>query len=126
MIMLGLYRTGQVPFKNVYLNGLVLDEKGQKMSKSKGMSLTQSKMISTYGSDALRLGIVASRSAGQNQAFSIGNVIAGRNFCNKLWNIARFTEDKVGDSYQPQPPQPKTLAEHWIVSATRNRCTNDL
>lgn len=72
-------------------------------------------IVADYGSDALRLGIVASRSAGQNQAFSTSNVVSGRNFCNKLWNIARFIEDKLGDSYRPGTPTPKTLADHWIV-----------
>jgi valyl-tRNA synthetase len=115
MIMLGLYATDTVPFKEVYLNGLVLDEKGQKMSKSKGNVINPMETIAEYGSDALRLGIVASRSAGQNQAFSTSKVVAGRNFCNKLWNIARFIEDKLGEGYRPQPPQPTSLADHWII-----------
>lgn len=115
MIMLGLYVTGDVPFKHVYLHGMVLDEKGQKMSKSKGNVINPMEVISEYGSDALRLGIVASRSAGQNQAFSTSKIIAGRNFCNKLWNIARFIEDKLGEGYKPAAPEPRSLADHWIV-----------
>ncbi|MNH75245.1 Valine--tRNA ligase [compost metagenome] len=115
MIMLGLYATDQVPFHHVYLHGLILDEHGQKMSKSKGNVVNPMDIVASYGSDALRLGIVASRSAGQNQAFSTSNVVAGRNFCNKLWNIARFIEDKLGDSYTPATPTPTTLADHWII-----------
>jgi valyl-tRNA synthetase len=115
MIMLGLYATGKVPFKDVYMHGLVLDEKGQKMSKSKGNVINPMEAIGEYGSDALRLGLTASRSAGQNQAFTLSKVVAGRNFCNKLWNIARFIEDKLGDSFQPGVPQPKSLADHWII-----------
>lgn len=115
MIMLGLYATGKVPFKDVYMHGLVLDEKGQKMSKSKGNVINPMEAIGEYGSDALRLGLTASRSAGQNQAFTLSKVVAGRNFCNKLWNIARFIEDKLGDSFQPSVPQPKSLADHWII-----------
>jgi valyl-tRNA synthetase len=115
MIMLGLYITGDVPFREVYLHGLVLDEKGLKMSKSKGNVINPMEMISEYGSDALRLGLVASRSAGQDQAFSTSKVIAGRNFANKLWNIARFIEDKLGEGYRTQPPQPTSLADHWII-----------
>lgn len=115
MIMLGLYVTDKVPFRHVYLHGMVLDEKGLKMSKSKGNVVNPIETIAEYGSDALRLGIVASRSAGQNQAFSTSKVIAGRNFCNKLWNIARFIEDKLGEGYRPQPPQPTSLADHWII-----------
>jgi len=116
MIMLGLYVTDKVPFKHVYLHGMVLDEKGQKMSKSKGNVINPMDTISEYGSDALRLGIVANRSAGQNQAFSTAKVITGRNFCNKLWNIARFAEDRLGDGYRAKVPSPKTLADHWIIS----------
>lgn len=116
MIMLGLYTTDKVPFKHVYLHGMVLDEKGQKMSKSKGNVINPMDTIAAFGSDALRLGIVASRSAGQNQAFSTSKVTAGRNFCNKLWNIARFTEDRLGDGYRNKVVVPKTLADHWIIS----------
>ena len=115
MIMLGLYTTGKVPFKHVYLHGMVLDEKGQKMSKSKGNVINPMEVVAEYGSDALRLGIVASRSAAQNQAFSTSKVVAGRNFCNKLWNIARFIEGKMEDSYTPQTPVPKSLVDHWII-----------
>lgn len=115
MIMLGLYVTGEVPFKNVYLHGLILDERGKKMSKSKGNVINPMETISQYGSDALRLGIVASRSAGKNQAFSINKVVAGRNFCNKLWNIARYIEDKLGDGFRYNEIEPITLADHWII-----------
>lgn len=115
MSMLGLYVTDQVPFKNVYLNGLVLDEHSQKMSKSKGNVINPMEMISEYGSDALRMGIVAARSAGQNQAFARDKVIAGRNFCNKLWNIARFIESKAGEGTQ-SAATPETIADHWVLS----------
>lgn len=115
MIMFGLYATDQVPFKDVYLHGLVLDEHGQKMSKSKGNVVNPMEMVAEYGSDALRLGLVAARSAGQDQSFSTSKVVAGRNFCNKLWNIARFIERKLPDSYQPHAPEPSTLADHWII-----------
>ena len=116
MIMLGLYTTGKVPFKDVYLHGMVLDERSQKMSKSKGNVINPMDSIAEYGSDALRLGLIASRSPGQNQAFSTDRIVAGRNFCNKLWNIARFAEHKLGDNYKPSTPTPKSLADHWIIS----------
>jgi len=116
MIMLSLYVTDKVPFKDVYLHGMVLDEHSQKMSKSKGNVVNPMDLVAEYGSDALRLGLIASRSPGQNQAFSVDRVIAGRNFCNKLWNIARFIENSLGDNYQPQKPQAKSLADHWIIS----------
>lgn len=117
MIMLGLYRTNEIPFKDVYFNGLVLDEKGQKMSKSKGNVINPMEVLSEYGSDALRLGIVASRSAAQNQALSLSKIVAGRNFCNKLWNISRFIGDKLGSNFIPSnTPQAASLADHWIIT----------
>lgn len=116
MVMLGLYATDQVPFRHVYLHGLILDEHGQKMSKSKGNVINPMEIVAEYGSDALRLGVVASRSAGQNQAFSTSKVIAGRNFCNKLWNIARYIESRIGDNYRPQGElKPVSTADHWII-----------
>ncbi len=115
MIMLGLYVADDVPFKHVYLHGMVLDEKGQKMSKSKRNVINPMETISEFGSDALRLGVIASRSANQNQAFSLAKVVAGRNFCNKLWNIARFAENKIGDGLKSAVAQPRTMADHWII-----------
>ncbi len=120
MIMLGLYATGEVPFKDVYLHGLVLDEKGQKMSKSKGNVINPMDIVTEYGSDALRLGIIGSRGAAQNQAFSTGKVVAGRNFCNKLWNIARFTENALPEDFEIGKPLPISLADHWIVRQLNN------
>lgn len=115
MVMLGLYATDKVPFRDVYLHGLVLDEKGQKMSKSKGNVISPMDLIDQYGSDALRLGIITSRSAGMNQAFAPDKVIAARNFCNKLWNIARFIESQLEDS-QDRNGEPVTIADHWVLS----------
>ncbi|MDR2063612.1 MAG: class I tRNA ligase family protein [Candidatus Nomurabacteria bacterium] len=118
MIMLGLYATDQVPFKEVYLHGMVLDEHGKKMSKSKGNVLSPMEIIAKYGSDAFRLGIVASRSAAQSQAFSPSKVLAGRNLCNKLWNIARFVQEQAGDNYEnpvEEPNELKNIGEDWII-----------
>jgi valyl-tRNA synthetase len=115
MIMLGLYVTDKVPFKDVYLHGLVLDEHGQKMSKSKGNVINPMEMVEQYGSDALRLGIIGSRGAAQNQAFSTSKVTAGRNFANKLWNIARYAEGVLPEDFTLGTPEPQSLADHWIV-----------
>ncbi len=98
MIMMGVYVTGEVPFREVYLHGLVLDEHGQKMSKSKGNVINPIELVTKYGSDAFRLGILKGRSAGMNQAFSENSVVAGRNLCNKLWNISRFIQGMVDES----------------------------
>lgn len=116
MIMLGEYVTDSIPFKHVYLHGMVLDEKGQKMSKSKGNVLNPMEVIAEYGSDAMRMGIIASRSAAQSQAFSTGKVVAARNFCNKLWNVARFIETNVGEVAPTPNPEPHSMADHWIIA----------
>ena len=98
MIMMGLYVTGEVPFREVYLHGLVLDAHGAKMSKSKGNVINPMDLVAKYGSDAFRLGILRGRSAGMNQAFSEQSVVAGRNLCNKLWNISRFIQEMVDEA----------------------------
>ncbi|MCX6793711.1 MAG: valine--tRNA ligase [Candidatus Gottesmanbacteria bacterium] len=92
MIMLGLYVTGDVPFKTVYLHGLVRDAKGQKMSKSKGNAINPLKMVDQYGADALRFSLVFGTAAGNDQSFSEDKIRGMRNFANKLWNIGRFIE----------------------------------
>ncbi len=97
MIMMSVYVTGEVPFREVYLHGLVLDARGQKMSKSKGNVINPMDLVTKYGSDAFRMGILRGRSAGMNQAFSENSVMAGRNLCNKLWNVARLIEGIVSE-----------------------------
>lgn len=117
MIMLGLYVTGKVPFTSVYLHGLVLDEHGQKMSKSKGNTTNPIEVIDEYGSDALRMGLITGQSAGNNQPFGTPKVVAARNFCNKLWNVARYVEDQLGDAFSYEgKPDPKTVADEWLLS----------
>lgn len=90
MMMLGLYATGDVPFRTVYLHGLVRDAKGQKMSKSKGNVINPLKMADQYGTDALRFSLVFGTAAGNDQALSEDKIRGMRNFANKLWNAARF------------------------------------
>lgn len=124
MIMLSLYRTGQVPFKNVYMHGMVNDEHNQKMSKSKGNVINPMELIAEFGSDATRMGIIAGRAPAQNQAFNRGAVIAARNFCNKLWNIARFVEQQIGDNHVIVPLEPYTPADHWIIRQLNNAVNN--
>lgn len=105
MMMLGIYMTGNVPFRIVYLHGLVRDAKGQKMSKSKGNVINPLKMADQYGSDALRFSLVFGTAAGNDQAISEDKIRGMRNFANKLWNAARFvtlpqghnTEAEKGD-----------------------------
>lgn len=115
MVMLSVYRTEQVPFKTVYFHGMVNDEHNQKMSKSKGNVINPMELVTEFGSDALRMGIVAGRAPAQNQAFNRGAVVAGRNFCNKLWNIARLVSDMVDTDQAVDTPTPASIADDWII-----------
>jgi len=90
MIMLGLYRTGEVPFKYVYMHGMVRDAKGQKMSKSKGNVISPLEVSEEYGTDALRMGLVVGNTPGTDMNLDPRKVGAYKKFANKLWNIARF------------------------------------
>jgi valyl-tRNA synthetase len=124
MIMLGLYITDKAPFKDVYLHGLVLDEHGTKMSKSKGNVVNPIDIVEKYGSDALRLGIITGQSAGNNQPFGEPKVLAGRNFCNKLWNISRYILSNLGPGFKYHPsPDPKSTADEWILAKLASAAT---
>ncbi len=90
MIMLGLYVTGQIPFKTVYLHGLVLDAKGLKMSKSKGNVINPLDLTDKFGTDAFRMGLVIGNTPGTSLALSEDKISAYKKFANKLWNIGRF------------------------------------
>lgn len=90
MIMLGLYVTGDVPFKYVYLHGLLVDKDGKKMSKSKGNAVNPMELVDKYGSDALRFALVANVTPYQKQRISEDKIQGYRNFANKIWNASRF------------------------------------
>jgi len=124
MIMLSLYRTGKLPFKEVYLHGMVNDEHNQKMSKSKGNVINPMELVAEFGSDATRMGVIAGRAPAQSQAFNKGSVIAARNFCNKLWNIARFVEAQIGDNHQIVDLEPQNPADHWIIRQLNDAANN--
>ncbi|MDO8577522.1 MAG: valine--tRNA ligase [Candidatus Wildermuthbacteria bacterium] len=90
MIMLGLYVTGKIPFKTVYLHGLVLDEKGKKMSKSKGNVINPLDLTLQYGTDAFRIALIIGNTPGTSLALDENRVRGYRNFANKVWNASRF------------------------------------
>lgn len=116
MIMLGLYVTGEIPFKAVYIHGYVLAEDGAKMSKSLGNVINPLEVIDKYGSDALRMGIITSRVPAVNRGYDHRKVEDARNFANKLWNIARYIEDRVGEEYHDRAPKPQSTADHWLLT----------
>lgn len=116
MLMLGLYVTGKIPFKEVYIHGYVMAEDGAKMSKSLGNVIDLTEVIDKYGSDALRMGIIAGRSPAVNRGYDSRRVEEARNFANKMWNIARFTESKCTSDFQlPDTPTPEIPADFWIL-----------
>ena len=119
MLMFGLYVTGEVPFKTVYLHGLIMDQHGQKMSKSKGNVINPIDLLKDYGSDALRIGVLTGQTPGSSQPFTESKLVGGRNFCNKLWNVARFIESK-SDDFSVDSYQALTTADHWILSIYNN------
>lgn len=90
MLMMGYFETGKLPFSRIYLHGLVRDQKGQKMSKSKGNVVNPLEIAEKYGADALRFALLVRSSAGLDKSVSEGDFKAARNLTNKIWNAARF------------------------------------
>lgn len=115
MIFSGMEHMKQIPFKTVYIHGLVRDEQGRKMSKSLGNGIDPLKVIEQYGADALRFTLATGNSPGNDMRYSKDRVEASRNFCNKIWNASRFiqmnlTIDKI------QLPEKLTMEDKWILS----------
>lgn len=92
MMMMGIHFMGDVPFRDVYIHALVRDERGQKMSKSKGNILDPVDLIESYGCDSLRFTLAAMAAQGRDIKLSENRIEGYRNFCTKLWNAARFCE----------------------------------
>ncbi|MDP2704645.1 MAG: valine--tRNA ligase [bacterium] len=111
MIMLGIYRTGKVPFKTVYLHGLILDKDKQKMSKSRGNVIDPLGVAAEYGTDAVRMALIAGNTPGRNSAISEDKIRGYRNFATKLWNIARFISLKSPELVEGLPKNPKLTAK---------------
>jgi valyl-tRNA synthetase len=120
MVCIGLYVTGDIPFEKVYLHGMVRSEDGRKMSKSLGNVINPKEILETHGADALRMGMMQGRTAGYSAAYAPGKITAGRNFCNKLWNIARYCETVLGDDFSRENSKPESLADHWILAQATN------
>jgi valyl-tRNA synthetase len=115
MIMFGLEFTGKAPFHTVYLHGLVRDEHGHKMSKTKGNVVDPLGVMDEMGTDALRFTLLVGSTPGNDTNLSIKKVEANRNFANKLWNAGRFVIGALENA--PATPQDKpdwTLADSWI------------
>jgi len=125
MMMMGLRFMGEVPFRTVYINGLVLDPEGQKMSKSKGNTIDPLEVFDRYGTDAARFALTAASTAGLTLSLQESKLESGRNFANKIWNATRFALLNCDDVLEGQGGEPldwetelapPELADLWILS----------
>lgn len=122
MIMMSLYFKKEIPFKTVYLHGLVLDKDGKKMSKSKGTGVDPIPMAEKYGTDAIRLSLVLGTKPGQDFRLYEEKIAGYRNFVNKLWNVARFILSQ--DAKLTKKLAIKSLADQWIVGRLQQVITS--
>jgi valyl-tRNA synthetase len=116
MMMMGLHFMGDVPFRHVYIHALVRDERGQKMSKSKGNVIDPLELIDEYGCDALRFTLAAMAAQGRDIKLAVGRVEGYRNFATKLWNAARYCQ--MNECVAPPVFDPKSVDQtvnRWIV-----------
>ena len=119
MVMDGLFFTGQAPFNTVYLHGMVRDDKGQKMSKTKNNVIDPLVLMNEYGTDALRFSLVVGSSPGNDQNVGVKKVEGNRNFANKVWNIGRFVINAVNEVDTPINSESNwSLADQWIWART--------
>ncbi len=119
MMMQGLHFMGEVPFKTLYLHGLVRAADGAKMSKSKGNTVDPLGLIDRYGADALRFFMAAMESQGRDIKMDEKRVEGYRNFATKLWNAARFAQaNGIGASATLEPPVATLAVNRWIVAET--------
>ncbi|MFZ4808491.1 MAG: valine--tRNA ligase [Hyphomicrobiaceae bacterium] len=119
MMMMGSHFMEEVPFHDVYIHGLVRDEKGQKMSKSKGNVVDPLLMIEQFGADALRFSMAAMASQGSDVKFSVKRIEGYRNFATKLWNASRFAE--MNECLRRDGFDPRSCEEtinRWIAGET--------
>ncbi|HYF04809.1 MAG TPA: valine--tRNA ligase [Patescibacteria group bacterium] len=127
MILMSTYHLGQVPFKTVYLHGLVRDKDRQKMSKSKGNIIDPLGVIDTYGTDALRFALVFSTSAGTDIPLAEDKIKGMKHFANKLWNISRFilmNVEKTDWRYEAKTKADKDILEK--LDSAIKKITNNL
>ncbi len=120
MVMMGLEFTGQAPFHTVYLHGLIRDENGQKMSKTKNNVIDPLVVMDEYGTDALRFTLLVGSTPGKDMNLSMRMVEANRNFANKIWNAGRLvigSFDKIPAQANAEPAL--TLADRWVLARTQ-------
>ncbi len=100
MILMSTYTIGQIPFKNVYLHGLVRDSQGRKISKSLGNNIEPLEMIAKYSADAIRMGLIIGTSPGNDSKISDEKFKAYKHFANKIWNASRFVLENISENFE--------------------------
>lgn len=118
MLLLTTYRVGDVPWKNIFFTGLIRDEHGQKMSKSKGNGIEPKEMIEQFGTDALRVALVMGASPGNDINLGPKKIEGYSKFINKIWNAAKLIEMKVGDlpPLLGEVPDLTLQSSRWILA----------
>ncbi|MFH0799538.1 MAG: valine--tRNA ligase [Pseudomonadota bacterium] len=121
MVMMGLKFMGDVPFRDVYIHGTILDEQGRRMSKSAGNGIDPIDIIEKYGADAMRYSLIVLSTEGQDLKLSESKFEMGRNFCNKLWNAARFAMMNLEGAPVTEPGEKDlSLADKWILNGLQS------
>ena len=126
MIFMGLEFKEEIPFKHVFIHGLVRDSQGRKMSKSLGNGINPLEVIEEYGADALRFTLVTGNTPGNDMRFYMERVEANRNFANKIWNASKFVLmnlEGFDESFIPSA-EDYTLADKWILEEYNKTVTN--
>jgi valyl-tRNA synthetase len=116
MMMMGLYIMKDVPFRDVYLHALVRDEKGEKMSKSKGNSIDPLDMVDKFGADAFRFTLAAFTAQGRDVRMSEERIEGYKFFVNKIWNVAKFVQMNLDNNEKTESEDETSLADRWIKS----------
>ena len=126
MMMMGIHFMGDVPFKDIYIHALVRDEKGQKMSKTRGNVIDPLVITDQYGADALRFTLAALTAQGRDIKLAKERIEGYRAFANKLWNATRFTLMNLSGFTVGADPQQaaRTAADRWILARTQ-RAVNE-
>lgn len=114
MILMSGYLLGDIPFRKIYLHGMVRDEKGQKMSKSKGNAIDPLDMTEKYGADAARMSLIVGAPPGNDISLSEDKVRAYKNFANKMWNITRFVLSNIDEKNIKEKPTLTERDEKWM------------
>ena len=121
MAMLGIEFMDDVPFRQVYIHGLVRDADKQKMSKTRGNVIDPLVVTEEYGTDAVRMALMTGAAPGSDIVFTIDRIEKAREFANKIWNAARFIFSNAGTDLAGAAREPSTLEDRWIWSRL-NRC----